>query len=72
LPRSDFSLMADPISDSDAAQLVDLLAQMLQIPLDPAHRPGVIANLIRNAEVAQLVMDFPLPEEIETAPTFQP
>jgi Protein of unknown function (DUF4089) len=56
----------------DPAQLVDLMATMLQIPLDPAHRPGVIANFVRNAEVAQLVMEFSLPETIEAAPIFEP
>lgn len=65
--------MANPDSAlTNAAQLVDLLAQTLHIPLDPAHRPGVIANFVRSAEMAQLVMDFPLPEDIEVAPIFQP
>ncbi len=56
----------------DVAQLVELLAQTLQLPLDPEHRPGVIANFLRNAEIAQLVMEFPIPDEIEVAPTFDP
>lgn len=56
----------------DPAQLVDLLAQTLQVPLDPEHRPGVVANFVRTAEIAQLVMEFPLPDEIEVAPVFQP
>ena len=56
----------------DPAQLVDLMAQVLQIPLDPEHRPGVISNFVRNTEIAQLVMEFPLPDDIEVAPTFEP
>ncbi len=57
---------------ADFAALVDLLAAALQIPLDPEHRPGVIANFQRSAVVAQQVMDFPLPDLIEAAPVFEP
>jgi hypothetical protein len=72
--------MTDPTSGtpSDAAtadhlgQLIDLMAQTLQIPLHPEHRPGVIANFARSAEIAQLVMEFPLPELQEMAPIFEP
>jgi hypothetical protein len=60
------------MNDINLAQLVDLLAQTLQIPLDPDHRPGVIANLARTAEIAQLVMEFPIPDQIEAAPVFEP
>lgn len=60
------------LTDAETAQLVDLMAEILQIPLDPEHRPGVIANLQRTAEIAQLVMEFPLPETIEIAPIFSP
>lgn len=61
---------------SDAAmnvpQLVDLMAQAIQLPLDPEHRPGVVANFERTMTIAQLVMEFSLPEEIEAAPVFEP
>ncbi|MBF2048746.1 MAG: DUF4089 domain-containing protein [Leptolyngbya sp. IPPAS B-1204] len=60
------------MTESELAQLVDLMAQLLQLPIDPEHRPGVIANLGRTAEIAQLVMEFPLPDEIEAAPLFEP
>ncbi|MBF2001518.1 MAG: DUF4089 domain-containing protein [Synechococcales cyanobacterium C42_A2020_086] len=56
----------------DIAQLVDLMAELLQLPIAPDYRPGVIANLQRTADIAQLVMEFPLPEEIEIAPVFDP
>ncbi|MFM7426299.1 MAG: DUF4089 domain-containing protein [Elainella sp.] len=68
---TDATPTADAAADS-LGQLVDLMAQMLQIPLHPEHRPGVIANLARSAELAQLVMEFPLPELQEIAPTFEP
>lgn len=60
------------IESTDLPQLVDLLAEILELPLQPEHRPGVIANLARTAEIAQLVMEFPLPDGIEVAPVFEP
>lgn len=60
------------IEPTDIPQLVDLLAEILQLPLQAEHRPGVIANLTRTAEIAQLVMEFPLPDGIEVAPIFEP
>lgn len=61
------------MADSPALeQLVDLLSDFIGLPLDSEHRPGVIANLERNAAIAQQVMEFPIPDEIEVAPIFQP
>ncbi len=34
--------------------------------------PGVIDNLTRIAEIATLVTEFELPENIEAAPIFKP
>jgi Protein of unknown function (DUF4089) len=52
--------------------LVEQLAQLISLPLAPDHRPGVIANFDRTATIAQLVMEFPLEDEVEIAPIFQP
>ncbi|MBF2076946.1 MAG: DUF4089 domain-containing protein [Synechococcales cyanobacterium T60_A2020_003] len=49
-----------------------LTAALLNLPIDPAYRPGVIANLERTEAIAQLVMEFPLPEDLEPAPIFVP
>jgi hypothetical protein len=57
---------------TDLAALVDLMAQVLELPLDSDHRPGVIANFARTAAIAQLVMEFPIPDGVEAAPVFQP
>ena len=54
----------------DAATYVDAAAALIGLPLDPAHRPGVILNIERIAEMAGLVMAFALPEETEPAPVF--
>jgi hypothetical protein len=47
-------------------------AELAGLPLDPAHRPGVVLNLTRIAEMASLFMEFPLPDETEPAPVFKP
>jgi len=61
--------MPDPI---DIEAYVDAAAQLVGLPLDPAHRPGVVLNLGRIAEMAVLFIEFPLPEETEPAPVYEP
>jgi hypothetical protein len=56
----------------DAEAYVDAAAKLVGLPLDPAHRPGVVLNLERIAQMAALVMEFPLPEETDPAPIFKP
>jgi hypothetical protein len=56
----------------DAESYVDAAATLIGLPLDPTHRPGVILNIERIAEMAALVMAFPLPEETEPAPVVRP
>jgi 1-carboxybiuret hydrolase subunit AtzG-like protein len=56
----------------DAAAYVDAAAAALGLPLAPAHRPGVIANMERIAGLALLVMELPLDEATEPAPVFEP
>jgi len=56
----------------DPAMLVDQMAALVGLPLQPDHRPGVIENFARIRAIAQLVTEFPLPEEIEIAPVFKP
>jgi hypothetical protein len=62
--------MADQPVDPEA--YVDAAAALIGLPIDPAHRPGVIVNLERIAQMAALVMEFALPEEAEPAPVFRP
>jgi len=61
-----------PDQSFDAPAYLDAAAQLLGLAIDPAHRPGVLLNLERIAEMAALVMEFPLPDEIEPAPVFTP
>ena len=62
--------MAD--QPSDIENYVDAAAALLGLVLDPAHRPGVILNMQRIADMAGLVMAFPLPDETEPSPVFRP
>lgn len=50
---------------------VDDAAELINLPIDPEYRPGVIANLEQIAAIAQLVIEFPLTDEIEIAPIFE-
>ncbi len=38
-----------PDSTFDAAKHVDHMAAVLGLAIDPAHRPGVVANMARTA-----------------------
>ncbi|MGF1496476.1 MAG: DUF4089 domain-containing protein [Elainellaceae cyanobacterium] len=59
-----------PAFDPDA--YVDQISLLLDLPIAPEYRPGVIANLTTLAQVAEQVMAFPLPPDLEAAPTFDP
>jgi hypothetical protein len=56
----------DPEAYADAA------AALIGLPLDAAHRPGVVLNLERIAAMAALLMSFPLDDDVEPAPVFRP
>lgn len=60
------------ISDADAwGGYVDRAAAAMRLPLDPAHRAGVVQNMHRAALVAAPLLAFPLPAA-EAAPVFSP
>jgi hypothetical protein len=62
----------DDMADQPFEIYVDAAAKLVGLPLDPAHRPGVVLNIERIAQMAALFMEFPLPDEIEPAPIYQP
>jgi hypothetical protein len=65
--------MTDPTANSPNLEtLVDLMSQLIDLPIAPEFRPGVIANLARTQTIAQSVMEFSIPDEIEVAPIFTP
>ncbi len=50
----------------------DRVAAAVGVPLDPAHRPGVVQNLQRAAALALPLLEFVLPADTELAPVFTP
>ena len=54
------------------AGYVGQMSELLDLPLDPEHYPGVVKNFATISAIAKLVTEFPLPDEIEAAPVFEP
>jgi 1-carboxybiuret hydrolase subunit AtzG-like len=50
---------------------IDAAARMLGLPLEPAWRPAVKANLVVTLRQAALVDEFTLPDDAEPAPVFR-
>ena len=62
-----------PASGQDAVILyAERMAAAVGLPLDPARRAAVAQHLALLLAAAALVLEFPLPEEIEAAPVFEP
>jgi Protein of unknown function (DUF4089) len=51
-------------------QLIDATAAALALPVEPAWRPAVKANLEVTLRMAKLFDEFPLPDDAEPAPVF--
>lgn len=56
----------------NSAIYIEQMIEILDLPLDPEYRPGVIKNFASICAIATLVTEFPLPEDIEAAPVFEP
>ncbi|MDZ8035759.1 MAG: DUF4089 domain-containing protein [Nostoc sp. DedQUE08] len=56
----------------DVSEYVDQMGFLLDLQLKDEYRDGVVANFERIRAIANLVNSFPLPEEIEVAPVFEP
>lgn len=56
----------------DATEYVNQTALLLGFNLPEEYRDGVVANFERIQVIAKLVNEFPLPEDIEAAPIFEP
>ncbi len=54
------------------ADYVDRAAAAVGLPIAAEHRPGVIVNFQRTSEVAKLVTEFAIPDDIESAAIFRP
>jgi Protein of unknown function (DUF4089) len=54
------------------AEYVEQISKLLDLPIDPEYYPGVVKNFATICAIAKLVTDFPIPEDIEAAPVFEP
>jgi hypothetical protein len=59
-------IQGDPLDD-----FIDAAARALELPLEPAWRPAVKANLLVTLRQARLVAEFALPDDAEPAPVFR-
>lgn len=50
---------------------IDAAARALGVPIEPAWKPAVRANLEMTLRLAALVTEFALPDEAEPAPVFE-
>lgn len=56
----------------DAAAHVAHMERMLELAIDEAWRPAVVANMAATARAAALVIEFPLDDHVDPAPRFEP
>ena len=56
----------------NVSEYVDQMALLLDLQLRDEYRDGVVANFERISAIANLVNSFPLAEDIEVAPVFEP
>ena len=64
--------MSAPMTPEPWEGWVDMAARALDVPIDPAHRGGVIANLQRLAELAASLETPALDVADESASVFRP
>jgi Asp-tRNA(Asn)/Glu-tRNA(Gln) amidotransferase C subunit len=62
--------MSAPVRVTEAE--VERLAALVDLPIDPADRAAVAQQLSGLLNVARLVTEFPLPDDVEPAPVFRP
>ena len=58
--------------EDNAREYVLQTAKLLDLRLDSEYLPKVVENWLAITKIAALVTEFELPEEIESAATFQP
>ena len=56
----------------DPQAVIDAMAPLLGIPVDPSFRPGIVANLELIAMLAALLDAAPIDEREEPAAVFRP
>ncbi|MGJ3250922.1 MAG: DUF4089 domain-containing protein [Elainellaceae cyanobacterium] len=53
-------------------QYVDAAAHLVGLSIAPEYRSGVVENVETLVAIAQSVMEFSLPADLEAAPSFYP
>ncbi|WP_017302827.1 DUF4089 domain-containing protein [Spirulina subsalsa] len=64
--------MTEKESQSNLREYVQQVSGLMNLTIAPEYWVGIIQNLEQMGEIAPLVMEFPLPEEIESVPVFEP
>lgn len=62
----------EPNPKDKSRQYVEITAELMGLELTSEYLPGVVDNFQRLTQIAALVNEFELPENIEIAPTFEP
>jgi hypothetical protein len=63
-------LLREVIMQMDWAAYVDVATVLHDLPIDPARKAEVVAQLERIEALAKTVLDFPLEPHVEPAPVF--
>ena len=62
-----------PLLSTFAADFyVQQTLELLGLKVPPVKLPNVVEHFERVRTIAQPVLDFPLPDDLESAPTFEP
>ena len=56
----------------DIETYVQQALHLLELSVPPEQLPSIVENFERVRTIAQPVLDFPLPDDLEAAPTFEP
>jgi hypothetical protein len=59
------------LDDEGATAIMDAMAPLIGLSIDPDWRDAVAGNIKVVANAARLVLDFPLEDELEPAPVFR-
>ena len=66
------STPAPPADGEEMVLYAERAAAAIGLPLDPARKAAVAQQLGAMLAAAALVLEFPLPDEVEAAPVFEP
>jgi hypothetical protein len=71
MPRSAPPSPSPSLDDEGAIAIMDAMAPLIGLSIDPDWRDAVAGNIKVVANAARLVLDFPLEDELEPAPVFR-